>query len=213
VRTLVIHTGKTKSEITGPENMGEVTVELFIKAIREYNDDDWVQLFAILYNTEATGIAESPSGTRLEAKLYETVSFFLNGRKELEKLKVPKELEMRTVWSKDLPDSIRTIEIPNTIGRFSIGQAIQARKSLEGLTYLEEGLSKITAIYLQPLLDRSKFDMLRVIHWECIIDKMPITKIYPIGFFLLRKLNQPGNIFTRCWNLIRNWLHSRKEKP
>lgn len=226
MRSVTVRTGKSNTEIVGPSNMGEVTVELFQNVItsdvkrreelqHEYDGPDLVEIFAILFGTEATGIAESPAGTNLESTLYETISFFLPSigkDSPLDKLPVPKLLEMRSVWLKDLPDSIRTIEIPKGMSNFSIGQAIQARKSLEGVTDLREALSSITAIYLQPMLDRDKFDMLRVTHWEYVISKMPVTKIYPIAFFLLKKLRKRGSIFTRCWNRIRSWLLIRKKK-
>lgn len=198
--TLTTRTNKGKETIYAPESWHEVSVDQFQRLVKEWDNEDWVQLFSILTGKEYSGIQTS-TDSKLETTLYQTVSFALDPNFDWKNLTRPKVLELRPIWAKDVPLPIDRIEIPHSIGRMSIGQNIQARKSLEDMKDLREGISIVTAIYLQPLLDKGPFDMLRVTHYEYIISKMPITKIYPIGFFLLRRLMKDGNRFTRILSL------------
>jgi hypothetical protein len=218
--TLTITTTKEKKKIYCPQRMDELSVDQLQRILREWDGEDWIQLFCILSGMEADAVSESKDG-RLEGTLYECIEFiFLKAQwAALVDTKIPDYLELRPIWQKDCPLIVDSIKIPKHIGRLSIGQAIQARKSLEDAKsrqlhsmWFYDNVSIITAIYLQPLIDNSKFDMLRAIEIEQIILKMPATKIYPIGFFLLRKLTGNGSLLTRLLNLMKNFLRMKSVK-
>lgn len=85
------------------------------------------------------------------------------------------------------------VTLPKKVKASSIGQNIQLKQLLEKSKYLEENISWATAIYLQPLIDGSKFNSDRVAEIKQEIDKMPAYLIRPIGFFLLMSALPHGN--------------------
>ena len=203
MRNLTGETNKGKFRINYPENWDETITEQFIRIIREWDGVDPIKAFSILSGMEVHDIQTS-TDNKLEAALYESVRF-LYGRFELDKLPIPETLELRPLWFKDAPLVPDRVTIPKKIGRLTIGQAIQARKCLEGMEDIREGVSMVTAIYLQPLIDQKPFDMLRSIELEQIILKMPITRIYPIGVFFLQRLSVSGPRRGNVWHRILRW--------
>lgn len=218
--TLRATTNKGKTTIQTPERMAEMSVEQLQNVVAKWDWEDWIQAFSLVTGIEADYIQESTDGST-ENALYQTIEFLLDKREweKLNELPIPKTLRIEPIWRKDCPPIPKEIELPRKLGRMSIGQTIQARKHLEGVRDLREGISMVTAIYLQPLLDAEpdsrgkmkpgKFDMLQVIHYESLISKMYVTNIYPIGFFLLKRLNESGNRRTRIWNAILKWFQKR----
>lgn len=212
------YTNKGKFNNHCPENREELTVEQFQKLVTTWDGMEIIDAFSILSGLEADYIDQSKD-EGLETAMWQCVNFLFAGRKEgeyllqnlkLEEIPIPKEITLRTLWQKDNPLLPVTVQIPKGIGGLSIGQAIQARRSLEELKDIRAGLSIITAIYLQPLIDKSKFEHVRAIEIEQTILKMKVTDVFPLGFFLLRKLNQNGSWLTRTWRQLKQRLR-RKE--
>jgi hypothetical protein len=82
----------------------------------------------------------------------------------------------------------KLVDIPREPRELSIGQNIHLRRDyIDKSKILEENISIATAIYLQPILDKSHFKMPRAQELAKQIDEMPIALIYPIGFFLLSR--------------------------
>lgn len=195
-------TNKGIHKLNLPESWEECSVEQFQKIIHLNDNTDWIGLFSILSGLQTIDI-ETSRDYRLETALYQSIEFVFD-RSSLEKLPIPETLELRPIWFSDSPLLIDRVTIPKKLGRLTIGQCIQARKCLEGLEDMREGLSTVTAIYLQPLIDGKEFDMLRAIEIEQVILKMPITKVYSLGIFFLKKLMNYGPQHTRSSNpLIR----------
>jgi len=180
---LQARTQNKTSIIECPESFSETATFKFQKLISEWDGEDWCQLFSILSGMDVDQVRESKDG-KLEAMFYQCISFVFTEKIDFEKLPLPETLSINS----------KIIPIPRDLGRLSIGQAIQARKSIEGVKDTRECLSIITAIYLQPLLDNAKYDHLRAIEVEQEILLMPITSIFPIGFFFLRQLRPSGNM-------------------
>lgn len=202
---LTARTSAGKIEITTPENWDETTVEHYQNIIGKWDKSDWVQLFSLVSGIENAAISESKDD-KLAGALYKTIEY-VYADFNWDGLSIPKSLELRPIFAKDYPDVISNVIIPKGIGNLSIGQAIQARRSIEGFNDIREGISMVTAIYLQPMID-GKFDMLQVIRLEQVILKMSITKVYPVGFFLLMQLTRRGSWLTKIWNQIRNYLRT-----
>lgn len=204
--------GKFKKEI--PECWAETTVAQYQNLLKVWTDEqDWIQAFSVISGLETTGIAESKDN-KLAGVIYQTISYILDPNFKWDKLKITLnkvgEFEMIPLSPKvdDIPYA--RVKLPKNLGSMTIGQTIQARKSLEGSKNICECMSIVTAIYLQPLITKSKFDMLRVIPIEETISRMPITKIYPLGFFLLRRLNGFGKRWSFVSNLWRLWRLKRE---
>lgn len=202
-------TSKGRVTANCPESWEETSVHQFQRIIKEWDGQDWVKLFSILSGLEVDDVATS-TDYKLETALYQSIQFVF-ARFELESAPIPDKLELRTIWYSDCPLIPDSVVIPKKLGRLTIAQAIQARKLLEGCTDVREAIGTVTAIYLQPLIDRGKFDMLRAVEIEQVILKMPISKIYPVGFFLLRKLNGSGPRRENVWHRIRNWMRTKRK--
>jgi hypothetical protein len=198
---LKARTNEGKKTILVPERWDEVTVEQFQRLYSEWKNEDIIQAFSILSGEQYNTIAESKDGN-LEKVMYSSIRFLFETPMPFDQSHMPMFLDF-TVNGKAKP-----IMMPKHLGRLSIGQAIQARKSVEGVNDLRSAISIVTAIYVQPILDESKFDHLRAIEIEQQILRMPASKIYPIGFFLFKRLYGSGNwwtnIFSRIKHLIAN---------
>lgn len=229
MRTIKITSQKNK-KVHGPENWDEVTVGQFQQIISsqvagvDWKDQDWVNLFCILYNQDYNQVSGAVD-SGIADSLYDCIAFVLYPNVVLEDIPLPKEINMQPVWSTDNNDTgmmtTTVVNIPKEIGGMTVGQLIQARKTLEGLKDIREGLSMVTAIFLQPLIDAGKtdhrgkplaYETTRVFEVEAHIQKMSITKIFPIGFFLFKRLRSSGHPLTKLWNLMKTFLHSNGAK-
>lgn len=198
---LFARTSKGNDNITVPVCWEEVTVDQFQRMLKEWDGEDWIKLFSIFSGKDYAGIAASKD-YKLESTLYASVRFVMEQPMDLEKIPMPGFLVV----------SGKTVIVPKHIGRLSIGQAIQVRKALEAAKDIRECISIAVAVYLQPILDNSEFDYARALEVDKDILKMPIVKIFPVGFFLLMKLRGSGNLLTIAWNLIRRKVTQNVKK-
>jgi hypothetical protein len=119
-------------------------------------------------------------------------------------------IEQPFQFSNDVPKVLqigdKIVSIPKNLGSLSIGQNIIMRQILEsakaymdkdGKVYDYDCYDKAVAIYLQPLVDESKFDWDKAQELAKVIDEMPIYLIRPIGFFLLGRAIEDGKRQTR----------------
>lgn len=188
---LQVQTNNGKNMLMLPESWKETSTDQFQRIVRDWDGEDWILLFSIISGLNVDHVRESKDG-KLESTFYMCIRYVFEDMVKWEELPVPKSIVFMS----------RAIPIPQNIGRLSIGQAIQARKSLEGVKDTRECLSIITAIYLQPLIDGAKFDHVRAIEIEQDLLLMPITDIFPIGFFLLRQLQNNGSWLQNALNLL-----------
>jgi hypothetical protein len=93
------------------------------------------------------------------------------------------------VFNKEVPDYLvidkKKVKIPKDIGGLTIGQNILVAQVGSDAKVKEELLSLATAIFLQPLYDNCELDYDKALILRDKIRLEPITKIYPVGFFLL----------------------------
>jgi hypothetical protein len=101
----------------------------------------------------------------------------------------------------------KLISFPKDLGRLKIGQNIHARQELQNVKDPNEAMSIVTAIYLQPIYDKiqyglneSLFDFHRAKELEKLILQLPITEVYPVGFFFLKQLKNYGKGFMPSLN-------------
>jgi len=94
------------------------------------------------------------------------------------------------------------IDIPQNIRELSIGQAIHMRREIERLKILDACIPIAIGIYLQPLIDKGKFNLSRAKEIAAEVEEMPITLTYPIGFFLLRSAMRPGRSTPGIWHRV-----------
>ena len=197
---LSVLTNLGREHMVIPDDWDQVSTEKFELMHSDWDASDIVKLFSIMTGSEYKWLFNKVDPS-LERTLIQSMKFVTN--QNYKKGSVPKTITI---------DS-RIVNIPSRIGGLSIGQSIHVRQKMEEVKVLEQCLSYATAIYLQPLYDRAEFnhDSVMILHKK--IQKMPITEIYPIGFFLLSRLTRSGsdfmskvrNTFIRCFHLsLRN---------
>lgn len=202
--------------------MEEMKVRHYVRMMREWVDDkdiadrDYLQLLNILIDGNFK---------RTDTEIWNDITIMnCIGWVIIQPFKfdtvLPKVLEFKggTFWEKLLGVS-KIITIPRDPSELSIGQNIHLRRDfIDKSQLLEENISIAVAIYLQPLID-GKFQVERAKELAREIDEMPISLIYPIGFFLLRRVMTFGMKRGPLWQQIlsnlsmrlnRMWPGSRK---
>jgi hypothetical protein len=196
-----------RDKIKCPAGWHEVTTDIAQK-IAQWSGDK-IELFNIL---TGTNYAKIKADTSLGSAFFDVINF-VYFPSPVANAPLPKVLQI---------DRGHIIEIPKKVGSLSIGQAIAVRERLEqvdarinaiietqpnkfcfkdGFRY-DEAISFAVAVYLQPLYDKAEFDLERAKNLEQFILQMPITEIYPVGFFLLSQHLKRGSAFTRLCHRI-----------
>jgi hypothetical protein len=155
--------------------------------------DSNIKVFCALTGAAYNAVEESNSED-LDAGLYQAVAFVTNQPQTFRDVAAPNYIKLRG----------KNILIPREIQRLTVGQNFQMRVEMSKAKNLESIISIAAAIYLQPLVDESKFNFERAKELEAEILEMNIFEIFPIGFFLLNRLNSSGK--SGIPSLLRNLL-------
>jgi hypothetical protein len=202
--TLILN---NREKVRCPAGWHEVTVDMAQK-IAQWSGDK-IELFNIL---TGTNYAKIKADTSLGSQFFDAINFAYFPS-PVANSELPKVLRI---------DAGHIIEIPKKVGSLSVGQSIAVRERLEQVEarinklidekpnkffftpnfIYDEAISFAVAVYLQPLYDNDDFDLERAKNLEQFILQMPITLIYPIGFFLLSQHLKSGNGLTRLWERI-----------
>lgn len=200
--TLVTNDKKVKC----PAGWHEVTTDTAQK-IAQWTGDK-IELFNIL---TGTNYAKVKADTSLGSVFFDAINF-IYFPSPVANAPLPKVLQI---------DRGHIIEIPKGVGKLTIGQSIAVRERLEQVEariaksleanpnkfcfkenfIYDEAISFAVAVYLQPFYDKADFDLDRAKNLEQFILQMPITEIYPVGFFLLTQQLKRGNGFIRALQL------------
>lgn len=168
-----------------PSCWDEMKVRHYIRIIKEWEDGtdiadrDYFKLANILMDGKFTDFEKSADN---QVTLINLVGWVITEPFEFNK-SLPKVLRLKD----------KNISIPEDPRDLSIGQNIHLRRDyIEKSQKLEENIAIATAIYLQPIIDNSLFKMKRAEAIAKEIEDLPITLIYPIGFFLLNRAMKFG---------------------
>lgn len=149
-----------------------------------------IKLFSIVTKRNFKDYASS-TDSKLESLLLNSVRFILENQMDMNALVRDDSFSI---------DGI-TVVLPTELKKLTLGQNLYIRRCLYNKD-IRSGIALACAVYLQPLLDNDNFKDDRVEYWADRIRQMPIVKTYPIGFFILRRLNSSGNGLIRLWDLI-----------
>lgn len=196
MKSITVRSSEGYEDYKIPQSWSEVTVGQYQKIVQT---TDLITVFSILCDKDYKTLSNRVNPD-LERTLFDCVRFV--SEQAFKAFEVPKVL---TIDGKDLI-------IPKRIGGLSIGQSIHVREKLESCKVYEECISMAVACYLQPIYHRTEFDFDKALELERVILKMPITKIYPVGFFLLKPLTKTGNNILRdlCLTLAQWYLRSMR---
>lgn len=149
-----------------------------------------IKLFSIVTKRDFKDYVSS-TDNRLESLLLNSVRFILENQVDMNKLVRRDTFEISGV----------TVPLPTELKKLTLGQNLYIRRCLYNKD-IRAGIALACAVYLQPLLDNDHFKDERVEYWADRIRQMPIVETYPVGFFILRRLNSSGNGLTKLWALI-----------
>ncbi len=206
------------NKIKTPDRWSNCSTRIFQRIIYEWQpelpikDRSRLLLFSILIDRPQELIAES-TDPDLEAALYECTRFVYEDPTDFTKLPVPESIELAGI----------PIQLRKDLGRMTIGQNIHVRGELNDNALVKTADDKLfakrvsttAAIYLQPQFDtqvqlsfgggsqKVPFDFHSALSLEQIILEMPITEIYPVGFFFLSQLYHSGRPSLKNWILTK----------
>lgn len=193
----VVTEGSSKSKtISVPVRWEETSVELFQKIAKEW-DGDRLTLFSLLTGLNAENLQHSTDPLVQEAFVGST-RFVFDQSVNWSGLAMPATIDILG----------KTVVIPKNVGRLTLGQNIAIRERMDDVQegrvadslkvffvdkfMFDEIISFAIATYLQPLIDEKPYDDERAAEIEKEILKMPILKVYAIGFFFLNRLQNFG---------------------
>jgi hypothetical protein len=166
-----VTTSKGKKKIIIPESWDETNTGQFEKMVT-WDQKNLIELFSIMSGLDVK-VLENTYDPALEQSLIECTNYVYT----------PYE------FIKEVPDSLvidkKKFKIPKDVGGLTIGQNILVAQGGADAKVKEELLSLATAIFLQPLYDNCELDYDKALILRDKIRLEPITKIYPVGFFLL----------------------------
>jgi hypothetical protein len=180
-----------------PSGWMEVTTGQLIKLLewepdKDIADRDYLKLIPIFTGAEFTSMKADAWNESMLINIFGWVIF--------------QPFEFKKQIPKVLAIAGKKVMIPRQIEELSIGQAIHLRRRMEQFKVIEQAIAAATAIYLQPIIDQGKFDISRAKALEKEIEQMPACQIYPIGFFLLRRVASYGLSSASLWSRIRSSL-------
>lgn len=180
----------------------EATVRIYQRLVTEVKpDDNPVKVFSILTGTDYATIWES-NREDLDAAIYQATAFVFNQPQEFKSKPKAKTFRLGSATCL-VPDKVSSLTIgQNFFMRTQIAAAVREDRPLESL------LSIALAVYLQPIVDAGPFSADRARRLEEDILEMNIYDVYPIAFFLLRRLTSSGPFGMPSWRrlLTLSWI-------
>jgi len=188
-----------------PDCWDDVSTRLFQRIVTEWEPEkpiaerNRVKLFSILSGADFETIMDQED-PMTEALIYWCINFVYVS--DLRRITMPDVIELGD----------RTVTIPKDVGNLTSGQNIIVRQAMESVPDSNSVMSRVAAAYLQRhynaemkgdelILPRFRAEQVDKI--EAMILDMPITKIYPIGFFFSKKLTNYGTWWQKLWYRIR----------
>jgi len=199
-----------------PTHWHELKTRHYQRIIKEWDTDkdiadrDYFKLFNILTDSKFDAFEDTIEN---QVKIETSVAWIVLEEFRFSK-QVPEYLEVNG----------RRAHIEKNLRTLSIGANIKARQALDSGFLLVDDKGKLVncdcysmlvAIYLQPELmptDKGGFNWANAQKLEKIISEMPITEIYPIGFFLLNHVYKYGQKRGRGWKQILTNLGNKIRK-
>ncbi len=183
--TITYISSKRQITLTGPESFDEMTTDQYQNMVRDWDGEDVVRLFCILFGADYEATLNSPYD--VESTIAAAVAFVYR--------------DGMALYDKKVPEKFLGVEVPKALGGLSIGQAMILRNRGEGK---KEGemIAAAIAVYMQPIIDGKHDDKKQEILERKVLE-MPVSETFALGFFLLRQLTDSGRTPARVWSLLR----------
>jgi hypothetical protein len=186
-----------------PTCWADVSTNTFLKIRKKWDPDkpimerNRVKLFTILTGTDYQKVWDS-TDYELEAAIWEYTKFVYTEEIDFEALPIPQSIDISGV----------NVTIPKNLGSLTTGQNMHVRQAINALQDDIATICTVAALYLQPFymaepvagkMMKAPFDVERAKELEPLLLSMPITTIYPIGFFFLKKIGASGTNWLGRW--------------
>jgi len=177
-----------------PSCWEEVTVKQYVSILKDWEpeldiaDRDYFKLLNILTDNKY----HYDRSVENEVTLISLIGWVIFQPAEFREASIPLVLNYKG----------KLVDVPREIKDLSIGQNIHLRREIDKTRIIEENIAIATAIFLQPKIDEGKFDLTRAKEVSKEIEQMPITLIFPIGFFLLSHVLMPGRNSVPIWKRV-----------
>lgn len=184
-----------------PSGWHEVDTATF-QRIKSLEEPTIISVFSAVIDYDHQTIAQS-GDLELELAMYQVCSFILNPVTEeyFRKAEPPKWFTIEG----------KRVTIEKNLESMTIEQNLVVRQKMTSIKFLEQAISFAIAVYIQPKID-GKFDIDRAKQLEAAVLAMPIEDTFPLGFFLLKRLQNFGRNGVRRWLLHPNWLMSLSKR-
>lgn len=191
MRRLIVQTTSSKVVIECPLAYSELKTKTFEKLWTEWKGDvspkGLIQLFALVTDKHYSDFDVSADEALMDT-LYKAVQFIITDN--IDELPMPGVFVTR----------MGTVLIPKDLGRLTLAQNLHVHQLLAKGP--RANLARITAIYLQPIIDGGPFDEDRVEVLAAEISDMPVSRVYPVASFFIKKHGSYGTMRTRLSLLI-----------
>lgn len=164
-----------------------VTVDQFQKLYTSGELDN-LKAFSILSGLNVDKLQEE-TREDLDAAVYQCTAFIFTTEQTFRNIPVPSSIRIAG----------RLVVLPKKVSALTIGQNFHVRQAMVRATTQEELIAFTTAVFLQPIVDGTKFDIDMAKELEAEILQMNIFDVFPIGFFYLSKLNSYGRSGLLSW--------------
>jgi hypothetical protein len=166
----------------------EETTTAQYQRVKAVKDADLVKIFCALLNLKVDEV-EQASASEIETVIYQVASYLFNSEEYFRAYPVPDYFSIGK----------HKVIVPKKIESLTVAQTMYLRQQFKDGDYLEQYISIAIAVYLQPLIDGDKFHVERALELEKRIAELPIEDTFPLGFFLLNRLNRFGRNGFRYW--------------
>ena len=184
-----------------PSGWHEVDTETF-QRIKSIEEPTIISLFSAVVGFDHQKVAQSDD-LELELAMYQVTAFIVATENEeyFRKAEPPQSFMIGG----------KRVTIERNIEAMTIEQNLVVRQKMTNIKFLEQAISFVIAVYLQPKVD-GKFDLNRAKELEGEVLRMPIEDTFPLGFFLLNRLQTFGRSGVRLWLLPLNWWMNSSKK-
>lgn len=186
-----------------PSGWHEMDTDTY-QRIKSIEEPTLISLFSAVVGFDYQAVAES-SDSDLELAMYQVTSYIVNtaGEEYFRKADPPQFFQIGG----------KKVAVERNLEAMTIEQNLVVRQKLASLKFLEQAIAFVIAVYLQPKVD-GKFDVNRAKELEQEVLRMPIEDTFPIGFFLLKRLQTFGKSGVRLWlHRLTSWMNSNKRWP
>lgn len=188
-------------EYSCPTSWKDVTVKQF-QELKAWDKKDFIKLLSIITGVEYSIIFKT-SELDVDTKLLPFLEFL---KKPLDVNNLP-AVSFLTIEGKQY-------DIPKNLDRYSFGQKIDATNAIndaiEKTGDVYNYISKVVAIYMQPIVQNRDYKTTEAVEFKSVIDKCSIVEAYTVASFFFRTFGVFSKEKPKPW--YRRLMQNKKQQ-